>query len=180
MKAFLIVDLQNDFCEGGALGVPGTDEVIPVINKVSDKFDLVVASKDWHPEKTVHFEKWPVHCVAGSKGAEFHPKLNTEKIQEIFLKGTGNRDDGYSAFEATNIDLARYLKNKGVDIIYVAGMTTDYCVKNTVIDGNKHGFNMVVIEDGIKAVNVNPGDGEKAIKEMKNSGAKFISSDQLN
>ena len=97
MKALLIVDVQNDFCPGGALGAPGNDEVVPVINKIQDKFDVVVASKDWHPENSIHFEKWPVHCVANTKGAEFHPDLKTGKIDTIFLKGTGNKDDGYSS-----------------------------------------------------------------------------------
>ena len=179
MKALLIVDVQNDFCPGGALGAPGNDEVVPVINKIQDKFDVVVASKDWHPENSVHFENWPVHCVANTKGAEFHPDLKTGKIENIFLKGTGNKDDGYSAFEATSDDLTLYLKEKGVDELYVAGLTTDYCVKNTVLDAVKE-FRTTVIEDGIRAVNVNPGDGQKAINEMKQAGAKFIDSGKLN
>lgn len=179
MKALLIVDVQNDFCPGGELGAPGNDEVVPVINKIQDQFDVVVASKDWHPENSVHFEKWPVHCVANTKGAEFHPDLKTGKIGNIFLKGTGNKDDGYSAFEATSDNLTRYLKDKGVDELYVAGLTTDYCVKNTVLDAVKE-FSTTVIEDGIRAVNVNPGDGEKAINEMKQAGAKFIDSGKLN
>ncbi|MCF8309387.1 MAG: nicotinamidase [Bacteroidales bacterium] len=179
MKALLIVDVQNDFCPGGALGAPGNDEVVPVINKIQDKFDVVVASKDWHPGNSVHFENWPVHCVANTKGAEFHPDLKTNKIDNIFLKGTGNKDDGYSAFEATSDNLTRYLKDKGVDELYVAGLTTDYCVKNTVLDAVK-AFKTIVIEDGIRAVNANPGDGEKAINEMKQAGAKFIDSGKLN
>ncbi len=125
MKDLLIIDVQNDFCPGGALGAPGTDEVVPVINELlgSGEFDRVLASKDWHPEETVHFEKWPPHCVRNTRGAEFHPDLKHDKIDKIFYKGTGNKDDGYSAFEATNEDLEEYLKGQNVDTLYVAGLT---------------------------------------------------------
>lgn len=181
MKALLIVDVQNDFCPGGALGAPGTDEVVPVINKSMKKggYDLVVASKDWHPEGTVHFEKWPVHCVKESEGAAFHPELNEKGIDKVFYKGTGNKDDGYSAFEATNEDLAEFLRKKGVDELHIAGLTTDYCVKHTVLDALKEGFDTTVIEDGIRPVNANPGDGEKAVEEMKAKGARFVKAEEL-
>lgn len=179
MRALLITDVQNDFCEGGALGAPGNDEVVPVINKLMPKFNFKVASKDWHPEDTVHFKQWPVHCVKGTKGAEFHPDLNTEKIDKVVLKGTNNRDDGYSSFEAETDDLVRLFKEKGVDTLYITGLTTDYCIKNTVLDALRNSFNTFVIEDGIRAVDVNPGDGDKAIREMKTEGAKFIHSDEV-
>src|SRR5690606_19482878 len=109
-KALLIVDVQNDFCPGGALAVKDGDKVVPVINGIIDKFDLVLASKDWHPVDSVHFEKWPVHCVQNTYGADFHPDLQTDKIDRVLLKGTQNKDDGYSAFEATNVSLADFLR----------------------------------------------------------------------
>ncbi len=104
--ALLIVDVQNDFCPGGALPTPQGDIVVPVINKLMDKFDLILASRDWHPEDTIHFNRWPVHCVKESHGADFPAVLKREKIIQIFEKGTGSKDDGYSAFEATNKNLA--------------------------------------------------------------------------
>src|SRR5277367_3833051 len=131
MKALLIVDVQNDFCPGGTLAVPEGDKVVPVINQLMDQFPIVVASKDWHPKDTVHFQKWPPHCVQGTKGAEFHPGLDASKVQKIFLKGNHNKDDGYSAFEATNDNLAAFLKKKEVTDLYIVGLATDYCVKAT-------------------------------------------------
>ncbi len=179
MKALLIVDVQNDFCPGGALGAPGTDEVVPVINRLQEQFDLVVASKDWHPEETVHFEKWPPHCIRETEGAAFHPDLQTQKIDTVFLKGTGNKDDGYSAFEATNEDLAGFLKSKGVDELYVAGLTTDYCVKHTALDAAKNGFRTIVVKDAIRPVNANPGDEDKALEEMEDAGCRFTISEAV-
>ena len=126
MKALLIVDVQNDFCPGGALAAPYGDEVVPVINQLMQKFTVIVASKDWHPKNSAHFEKWPLHCVQNTRGAEFHPDLNDQSIQKVFLKGTSGKDDGYSAFEATNEDLKKYLLDKNVDQLYVAGLTTEY------------------------------------------------------
>lgn len=179
MKALLVVDVQNDFCPGGALAAPEGDQVVPVINELMEKFPLVVASKDWHPEDTVHFEKWPVHCVKNTEGAEFHPDLNTSKIEKVFLKGTGNKDDGYSAFEATNEDLKDYLKSKNVDQLYVVGLTTEYCVKNSAEDAVKNGFKTMVVEDAIEGVKANEGDVEKALKEMKDNGVEFVRSTDI-
>lgn len=110
MKALFVVDLQNDFCPKGTLPAPKGDSIVPVINKLMAKFDLVLASKDWHLKNTVHFKKWPAHCIQGTEGASFHPALNANRISKIFLKGTDNIDDGYSAFDATNENLANYLK----------------------------------------------------------------------
>jgi nicotinamidase/pyrazinamidase len=179
VKALLVVDVQNDFCPGGTLAVPNGDKVVPIINELTGKFPLVVASKDWHPHQTVHFQKWPVHCVHNTKGAEFHPQLDSLKIRQVFLKGTGNKDDGYSAFEATNLDLAGFLKEKGVTELYVAGLATDYCVRASAIDASKLGFKTFVIEDAIAAVNVSPGDDRKAIDEMKAAGATIVHSGKL-
>ncbi len=178
-RCLLIVDLQNDFCPGGALPVKDGDKIVKPINKMMEKFDIVIASKDMHPEKTVHFERWPVHCVRGTKGSEFHPDLKSEKIGFVFEKGTGNKDDGYSAFEATNKNLEEFLKENKVDELYVCGLATDYCVKATVLDALKKGFKTFVLTDCIKAVNVNPDDGEKSLKEMENKGAILIESKEI-
>lgn len=179
MKALLVVDVQNDFCPGGTLAVPEGDTVVPVINELIGKFSLVVASKDWHPHQTIHFQKWPVHCVHNTKGAEFHPQLNSVRIKQVFLKGTGNKDDGYSAFEATNLDLAKFLKEKGVTDLYVAGLATDYCVRASAIDAATQGFRTFVVEDAVAAVNLRAGDGAKAIDDMKKSGVQVIRSKEL-
>jgi len=179
MKALLIVDVQNDFCPGGSLAVPEGDKVVPFINQLMESFPLVVASKDWHPKDTVHFKKWPPHCVQNTPGADFHPKLDASKIKKIFLKGTKNKDDGYSAFEATSADLGEFLKNESVEDLYVVGLATDYCVKATALDADKLGFETFVVEDAVAAVNVKPGDGEKALKAMAHAGITLINSDEI-
>ena len=176
MKALLIVDVQNDFCPGGALAVPEGDKVVPVINQLMDRFDIIVASKDWHPPQSVHFDKWPPHCVQNTPGAEFHPKLQSGRIQQVFLKGTGNRDDGYSAYEATNVDLESYLQSKGVDELYVVGLATDYCVKASALDARRSDLKTYVVTDAIAAVDVQPGDGEKALEEMRDRGIVLVTS----
>jgi len=174
MRALLIVDLQNDFLPGGALPAPEGREIIPVINRLLDRFNLVIASKDWHPEDTIHFEKWPVHCVRESAGASFPSELKQGNIALELLKGTGNRDDGYSAFEATNIELDSYLREKGVDELFITGLTTEYCVKNTVLDALRTGYKTYVIKDAVAAVKALPGDEENAWEEMAQAGAKII------
>lgn len=179
MKGLLIVDVQNDFCPGGALAVPEGDKVVPVINRLIDHFKVVVASKDWHPRASVHFQKWPPHCVQNAPGADFHPQLETPKIQQVFLKGTGNKDDGYSAFEATNLDLSNYLKSKAVTELYVTGLATDYCVKASALDAVKDGFKTYVVEDAVAAVNVNPDDGRDALDELSRAGVNLITSSEI-
>ena len=179
MKALIIVDVQVDFCPGGALAAPGGDKVIPVINKLLDKFDLIIASRDWHPDQTIHFDKWPVHCVRETPGADFHPKLDSSKIRQQFLKGTENRDDGYSAFEATNKNLENYMKENSIDELFVSGLATDYCVKATALDSIKNGFRTTVVEDAIAAVNIQPADGRDAIDAMKKAGIRFVKSTEL-
>ena len=114
MKALLIVDVQKDFCPGGALAVGDGDKIVPAINSIMDDFDIVVASRDDHPQCSKHFESWPAHCVRGTEGAEFHDELNVSRIDQVFTKGTGAEDDGYSAFDATNLDLEAYLRSKNV------------------------------------------------------------------
>ncbi|MDH7603523.1 MAG: isochorismatase family protein [Melioribacter sp.] len=179
MKALFIVDLQNDFLPNGALPTPKGNIIIPVLNKIMDKFDFVLASKDWHPENTIHFEKWPVHCVQGTYGAEIPKELNSEKIHKIFLKGTGNKDDGYSAFEATNENLTEFLKSNNIDELFVTGLTAEYCVKQTVLDALKNGFKTYVIRDGIEGIYQHEGDVENAFTEMEKAGAVILTSDKI-
>lgn len=178
-KALLIVDVQNDFCPGGSLAAPAGNDIIPVINTIMDKFDLVIASKDWHPDKTVHFEKWPVHCVRATPGAAFHPGLDTTKIDEVVLKGTSNSDDGYSAFEATNNDLDFLLKKNKITEIFVCGLTTEYCVKSTALDAFNAGFKVYVITDATGAVAAHIGDEEKALKDIQEVGVGLVHSAQI-
>jgi nicotinamidase/pyrazinamidase len=179
MKGLLIVDVQNDFCPGGALAVSDGDKVVPVINHLLTHFDVIVASKDWHPVGSVHFKTWPPHCVQDSAGAEFHPQLLRGKIQQVFLKGTQDKDDGYSAFEATNLDLAAYLKQADITELYVVGLATDYCVKASALDAAKKGFRTYVVTDAVAAVNVQPDDGSAALGEMKNAGITLLDSSQI-
>lgn len=178
-KALLIVDVQNDFCPGGALAVNDGDKIVPIINQIENKFDIVISSQDWHPATTVHFEKWPPHCIAGTFGADFHPNLNTDKIDLKLLKGTGNKDDGYSAFEATNVSLIDYLHENQVSELYVCGLATDYCVKATVLDATKNGFHSYVITDAVAAVNIEKGDDKKALNEMYLNGCTLIESEEI-
>jgi len=175
MKALLIVDVQNDFCPGGALPAPEGDKVVPVINRIMSKFPVIVASKDWHPEKTVHFDIWPRHCVQGTKGAELHPGLVTNRIDRIVLKGMLDQEEGYSVFEGIDVDLEKYLRDRNVDEVYVTGLVTEYCVRETAVDAAKRGFRTYVIKDAVKAV----GDPEKAFEEMKKAGVKFLLSSEL-
>lgn len=179
MKALIIVDVQNDFCPGGALPAPKGDTVVPVINDLMDKFNVVVASRDAHPSNTKHFDKWPPHCIEGTKGAELHHDINILKIQKVFHKGTGDIDDGYSAFEATNEDLNQYLKNKGITDIYITGLTTEYCVKNTALDSIKNGFKTYLIDDAIAAVQPGSENERIALQEMKKFGVIVLASTEL-
>ncbi len=176
MKALLIADVQNDFCPNGELPAPKGDRIVSVINRLMNHFDKVVASKDWHPIQTVHFDKWPPHCIQDTEGAEFHPDLNFLKIDLVLLKGTGNKDDGYSAFEATNHNLAEYLQTNMVDAVYVCGLTTEYCVKQTVLDSLKNGFKTYVISDAVEGIYQNEEDVPTAFKKMKEAGATVITS----
>lgn len=179
MKGLLIVDVQNDFCPGGALAVPEGDRVVPVINRLMSHFDVVVASKDWHPPKSLHFDKWPPHCVQNTGGAEFHPQLQSDRIQQVFIKGTRDKDDGYSAFEATNLDLCTYLKERNVTDFYITGLATDYCVKASALDATKKGFNTSVVTDAVAAVNVKPDDGKNALDEMQRAGITLLDSSHI-
>lgn len=179
MKALFIVDLQNDFLPNGALPTSKGDIIIPVVNKLMEKFEFVFASKDWHPENSIHFEKWPKHCIQGKQGAEFPNELNSEKINKVFLKGTEDKDDGYSAFEATNENLAEYLRAINIDELYVSGLTAEYCVKQTVLDALKNGFKTYVIKDAVEAIHQQPNDFENALTEMEKAGAIIVTSHSI-
>jgi len=179
MKALLIVDVQRDFCPGGALAAPAGDKVVPVINKMLPAFDFIVASRDWHPPKSIHFEKWPVHCVRDTEGAKYHELLDLSRVDLELFKGTSDKDDGYSAFEATNVDLAGELRTRKVSAVYVCGLTTEYCVKETVLTSLDEGFKTYLIADATEAVLAQPDDPEKAIAQMEEAGASVITSVQL-
>ncbi len=173
MKALLIVDLQNDFLPGGALPAPDGNSIIPEINRIMEGFDLVIASRDWHPEDSSHFSKWPPHCIRDTQGAAYPETLKKGKIRQELFKGTGNRDDGYSAFEATNINLDGFLKKNKVTHLYLAGLTTEYCVKSTALDAVKHGYKTTVIAAATAGVRAHPGDEAKAYSEMEKAGVRI-------
>ncbi len=179
MKALLIVDLQKDFCPGGALPVKDGHLIVPVVNRLIPLFPLIVASMDWHPEGSMHFEKWPVHCMKHSEGASLHPGLNADYIEKIFLKGTENLDDGYSAFEATNRNLAEYLADQDVTDLYICGLATDYCVKSTALDAIRLGFATTVVVDAVRGVDLNPGDSDRALEEMAAGGVSLVHSSDI-
>ena len=177
--ALLAVDVQNDFCPGGALPAPEGDKVVPVINSLMDKFPLIIASKDWHPEKTVHFDKWPKHCIQGTKGAELHPDLKQDRIDQIVLKGAMNMDEGYSVFEGIDIDLEKFLRDRDVEALYVVGLVTEYCVKETAIDAQKRGLSVYVIKDAVEGVRLKEGDVKRAFEEMEKAGVRLITSAEV-
>ena len=179
IDALFIVDMQNDFCPGGALPVKDGDKIVPVINKLMKKFEKIYASKDWHPENTAHFSKWPVHCVRNTKGAEFHKDLKVDLIKEVFLKGTSKKDDGYSAFEATNKNLNEFLKSQNVKRLFICGLALDYCVKATAIDSLKNGFETFIILDATKAVTEDKKELEKLLEDLKKQGIYLITSDKI-
>jgi nicotinamidase/pyrazinamidase len=188
--ALLIVDVQNDFCPGGALPVPEGDQVVPVLNRVAQSIarqgGLIVASRDWHPPTTRHFAayggKWPVHCVQDTPGAAFHPDLKLPEGALIISKGTSESDDGYSAFEGRTSDgrtLLEVLREHGIRRLVVGGLATDYCVRASVLDALKHGFEVQVLTDAVRGVDLQPGDSERALHEMQASGATLTTSEQL-
>lgn len=171
MSALIIVDVQHDFLPEGALGVPDGDQVIKPIVEAAKGMQAVVTSQDWHPENHGSFEVhggiWPVHCVAETHGSELHPEIAA--VAGAGVKKGDGVEDAYSAFDGTG--LADMLHEEGITDIVVAGLATDYCVRATVLDGLDLGFDVTVLTDGCRAVNVNPGDGEKAIEEMRTHGA---------
>jgi nicotinamidase/pyrazinamidase len=178
-QALIVVDVQNDFCPGGTLAVPNGDQVIAPLNKLIDEFldrgDPVYKSRDWHPPTTKHFSAyggtWPVHCVQNTEGAEFHPALRDDPRIKVISKGLGTTE-GYSAFDGT--DLGSQLNQSGIEEVVVGGLATDYCVKNTVLDALRQGYKVKAIEDAMRPVELKPGDGERAIEEMRAAGAEII------
>ncbi|MBI5047416.1 MAG: bifunctional nicotinamidase/pyrazinamidase [Deltaproteobacteria bacterium] len=181
-RALVIVDVQNDFCPGGALPVPEGDKVVLVLNKYINKFRKaslpIYASRDWHPKKTKHFNTcggmWPPHCVQETNGAEFHPGLKLPSHTIILTKGEYPNEDSYSGFQAHDPEkrpFAYILRKKGIKHLYIGGLATDYCVRATVLDALKQGFEVTVLIDAIKGVDIKPGDSAEAIKEMERAGA---------
>jgi nicotinamidase/pyrazinamidase len=178
-RALLIIDFQNDFTSGGALAVPGGDEIAEPVKRLSPHFDHVFATRDWHPPDHASFETqggpWPVHCVQGTHGAELHPAMADVDVDEIVDVGVERDDEGYSGFEKS--ELADLLRENDVEEVAVVGLATDYCVRASAIDACREGFETTVITDAIRAVDVEPGDGERALEEMKQAGARFTTSD---
>jgi len=203
MKALIIVDVQNDFIPGGALAVHEGDQIVPVINQIQQEFDFIVATQDWHPADHGSFAAnhdgknigdfidlngvqqilWPVHCVQGSFGADFHADLKRENWKAVFRKGTNPKVDSYSGFFDNNrqgdTGLSSYLKDNEIEEIYVCGLAADYCVKFTVLDGISEGFKTHLVIDATKAVNLQPDDFDKSVQEMKSAGALLVSSHDI-
>ena len=182
-SALLIVDVQNDFCPGGALAVEHGDRVVATLNAYSERFQAlqlpIYASRDWHPAHTKHFKEfggvWPPHCVQGTDGAEFHADLDLPAESNIVTKGDSIEDEGYSAFEGQLPDgerLADRLEQEGVDRLYVGGLATDYCVRASVLDARKQGLKVVLLLDAVRGVNLQEGDSDRAIEEMRAAGVE--------
>ena len=203
MRALIVVDIQNDFCQGGALEVRDGDQVVPVANDTMKKFSLVVATQDWHPANHGSFAAnhpwrrpgnviqlngleqilWPIHCVQGSFGAEFVRELDTSLIQKVFVKGTDPQIDSYSCFfdnaHLKDTGLGDYLKENGVDEVYILGLALDYCVRYSVLDALELGFKTYLVADGCRGVNLKEGDSDKAISEMQEKGAIIVRSTEI-
>ena len=201
--ALLLVDIQNDFCPGGSLAVPQGDQVVGVANAIQARFDIVVASKDWHPVSHGSFAAnhagaspgqvidlhglqqilWPVHCVEGSRGAQFVDGLETSRIDCVFQKGTNPEVDSYSAFydngRRQSTGMTEWLRGEAVDTVYVMGLATDYCVKFTALDAASEGFKTILIADGCRGVNLSAGDSEAAMDEMTAAGITIINSSEV-
>ena len=184
-RALIVVDVQNDFCPGGALAVPAGDAVVAPLNRLVEEFlahdELVVKSRDWHPRVTKHFREhggvWPPHCVQNTHGAEFHADLIDDPRIIIVSKGMGD-EDNYSAFDGTNLNFI--LHQQQITELWVGGLATDYCVKQTVLDGLSAGFQVTAIADAMRPVEIETGDGARAIKEMRDAGARTtVTSDEL-
>jgi nicotinamidase/pyrazinamidase len=194
MNALILVDLQNDFAEEGALAVPGAKDIIPLVNRIQQRFDLIVATQDWHPADHGSFAAnhrgkspgetvelgglpqvlWPVHCVQGTHGADFIPGLDRAKWAAVFQKGIDKDIDSYSGFfdngKKRTTGLDEYLKTCGADQVYVLGLATDYCVRATANDAVNLGFRTTFVEDASRGVDLNPGDVKNAIDQMRQAG----------
>jgi len=203
MKALILVDLQNDFMPGGALAVEEGNEVVAIANYLAPRFDLVVATQDWHPANHASFASthqgrkpgdqvelngvtqtlWPDHCVQGTPGADFHANLHRNSIDRIFHKGTNPEIDSYSGFYDNNrqfsTGMTDWLRKQGVEQVYIMGLATDYCVKFTALDAIKEGFRTFLITDGCRGVNLNSGDVALALSQMSETGVNLISSREI-
>ncbi len=203
MKALLLIDIQNDFQSGGALAVPAGDENIDLANRLQPHIEHVIASQDWHPPDHGSFAAnhpgarpgdtvllagieqtlWPVHCLQGSRGAELAPGLDTRRIEKIVYKGTDASIDSYSALfdnghrKAT--ELRAQLEASAIDVLYLAGLATDYCVKFTALDARQLGFRVVVIEDACRGIDLQPGDVANALAEMRTAGVEILPSREI-
>ncbi|HUI23004.1 MAG TPA: nicotinamidase [Nitrososphaerales archaeon] len=183
--ALLVVDVQRDFCPGGALAVKSGDEVIPGLNLVIEAFERrrlpIFFTRDWHPVDHLSFRGrggiWPPHCVQGTLGAELHPNLRIPATATIISKGTSRDAEVYSGFQGT--DLEERLRGLGVDEIFLGGLATDYCVRESTLDALKAGFSVTVIEDCIRPVNAKPGDGDRALADMRRAGARSAKSSEV-
>jgi len=200
MRALILVDIQNDFLPGGALAVPSGDEVVPVANALLPRFEVVVATQDWHPADHMSFAAhhpghevgevvdldglsqvlWPVHCVQGTRGAEFAPALCQDGWSAVFVKGTDPRIDSYSGFfdngHRASTGLADWLRERGVDEVFVMGLATDYCVKFTALDAVGEGFATRLVGDGCRGVELSPGDVDAAVAELVEAGVTVVQS----
>jgi len=180
--ALIVVDVQRDFCPGGALAVPQGDQVVPASNRLFALADwFTVATRDWHPADHCSFVSqggiWPVHCVAGTNGAAFHPALDAEKIRHVVSKATTREAEAYSGFQGT--DLSAALAARGIRRVFVAGLATDYCVKATALDARKAGLDVIVVEDAVRGVELTAGDCARAMEEMHAAGIRFAISSEL-
>ena len=202
-RTLILVDIQNDFIPGGALAVPQGDLVVPVANRIMKKFDLVIATQDWHPPNHGSFASryegkspgdtvelngiqqilWPDHCVQHATGAEFAAGLDTGGIMHVVQKGMDKGIDSYSGFfdndHSNATGLGDYLQGQGAEELFVMGLATDYCVKFTALDARRLGFKTALIEEGVRGVELNAGDCDKAVGEMRDAGAKMVNVDDL-
>ena len=202
MRALLVIDLQNDFCSGGNLAVPGADEIIPRVNELVAYFDHVLLTQDWHPSGHHSFASshagkapfetvalsygtqilWPDHCVQGTHGADFHPEARLEKVEFIIRKGFRSAIDSYSAFfendHQTPTGLAGYLRERGIETLYLIGLATDFCVKYSALDGRAQGFEVYVVEDAVRGIDTQ-GSLAQAWREMDEAGVHVITSEEV-
>ena len=176
MEGLVVVDVQNDFCPGGALAVPDGDAVVDPINRLAAAADFVVATRDWHPVDHGSFSSqggtWPVHCVQHTPGAQLHDGIDQSRIDAIIDKGQVSDREGYSGFEGT--DLEQLLRSRGVDTVHVAGLALDYCVRATALDAKRAGFNVVVHRGATRPVDVQPGDGDRAVQDLREAGVEVV------
>jgi len=181
VEALVMVDVQNDFTPGGALEVPDGDAVVEPLNRLAGRYKTVFATRDWHPQDHHSFETeggpWPIHCVQGTEGAELHPGLDRSRIDEVVDKGDRRDVEGYSAFDAT--DFEQRLRARGVDSLVIGGLATDICVRWTALQARELGFDVELVEDATRGVDVEPGDTERALGELRESGVRFVSTDEL-